>query len=230
MEPTLADRAYHGLRQKLVRGELQAGQRLVNRVIAKELRVSQTPLREAINRLVSEGVFEFVPGAGAYVHQIDFQELLQLYDLREHLEPFAARRAARHITDAELLEMEAICADWRRIARHIRDEGRTSATPDEMLRWNDNEERFHALLLLASRNRWLTAIVGNLRLLAMAFAVQRQNPQMLSLRAAAITWRDHARIVRTLRSGDEEQAEQMMRRHVAFGRSFVLESLQGQTP
>ncbi|HOW71786.1 MAG TPA: GntR family transcriptional regulator [Phycisphaerae bacterium] len=227
MEPTLADRAYQGLRQKLVRGELQAGQRLVNRVIAKELHVSQTPLREAINRLVSEGVFEFVPGAGAYVHKIDFQELLQLYDLREHLEPFAARRAARHITDAELLEMETICADWRRIARQIRDEGRASATPDEMLRWNDNEERFHALLLLASRNRWLTAIVGNLRLLAMAFAVQRQNPQMLSLRAAAITWREHVRIVRTLRTGDEERAEQMMRRHVAFGRSYVLESLQG---
>ncbi len=70
MEATLTDRAYLGLRRALASGELRAGQRIVNRTVAKESNVSQTPLREAINRLASEGIVEYVPGAGTYVSTI----------------------------------------------------------------------------------------------------------------------------------------------------------------
>ena len=228
MDGTLADRAYQGLRRKLATGELRAGQRIVNRTVAKELNVSQTPLREAVNRLASEGIVEYVPGAGAYVRVLGLQELLQLYDLREHLEPFAAALAAKHVTDAELLEMQSICDDWRRIARAIRDGGRAGATAAEMARWNDDEERFHTLLLGASRNRWLIAIARNLRLLAVAFAVQREHPQLLGLHAAAVTWREHVRILRALRRGDSDAAERILLQHVRNGRAYIVNSLQNR--
>jgi len=225
MESTLTEQAYRGLRQKLATGALRAGQRIVNRTISKELNVSQTPLREAINRLVSEGVVEYVPGAGAFVRKVTLQDLLQLYDLREHLEPFAADMAARHVTDGELLEMQAICDDWLRIARQIRQSGRSTATVEEMARWNDNEERFHGLVLAASRNRWLVSVVGNLRMLSMAFAIQRQNPQLLSLRGAAITWGEHLRIVRALRKRNGEAASRMSVQHIRNGRAYVVKAL-----
>jgi len=228
METTLTDLAYQGLRQKLARGELRAGQRIVNRTVAKELKISQTPLREAINRLASEGVVEYVPGAGAYIRTVSRQDLLHLYDLREQLEPFAAAQAARNGTEAELLEMYGICDDWLRIARRIRDEGRPAATAEEMERWNDNEERFHALLLDASRNRWLVLIAKNLRLLSFAFAVQRKSPQLLGLHEAAVTWRDHLRIVRALGRRDAAAAERLLRQHVARGRAYVVRSLRTQ--
>ncbi|HEY2587155.1 MAG TPA: GntR family transcriptional regulator [Tepidisphaeraceae bacterium] len=81
---TLTDRAYAGLRGMVVRGELGAGARLVNRPLARSLKVSQTPVREAIGRLVAEGVAQVVPGAGAFVREVTAEELGQLYDLREH--------------------------------------------------------------------------------------------------------------------------------------------------
>jgi DNA-binding GntR family transcriptional regulator len=222
MSVTLTDVAYDGLRRKLASGELRAGQRIVNRTVAKELKVSQTPLREALNRLASEGVVEYIPGAGAYVSSISRQELLDLYDLREHIEPFAAAQAARQITEAEILELHNLCDDWLRIARAIRDDHRSKANPEEMARWNDNEERFHALLLDASRNRWLVRIVKNLRVLSFAFAVQRQSPQLLGLHEAAITWRDHLRIVRSLERRDAEGAERIVQKHIATGRGHMV--------
>jgi len=228
METTLTDQAYQGLRRKLANGELRAGQRIVNRTVAKDLNVSQTPLREAINRLASEGIVEYVAGAGAYVCTVNPHDLLQLYDLREHLEPFAAAQAARQVSEAELLELFGLCDDWLRIARQIRDDGRKAATSDEMARWNDNEERFHARLLDAARNRWLMMIAKNLRLLSFAFAVQRQTPQLLGLHEAAITWRDHLRIVRALARRDADTAERLVRQHISRGREYVVRSLRTQ--
>jgi DNA-binding GntR family transcriptional regulator len=228
MSSTLTDIAYMGLRRKLAAGELRAGQRIVNRTVARELNVSQTPLREALNRLASEGVVEYVPGAGAYVSTISRQELLDLYDLREHIEPFAAAQASRQITEAEVLELQGLCDDWLRIARAIRDDQRTAATVEEMVQWNDNEERFHAILLDASRNRWLVKITNNLRLLSFAFAVQRESPQMLGVHEAAITWRDHLRITRALLRRDAEAVELLLRRHIAAGRAHVVAALRAE--
>lgn len=222
---TLTDIAYLGLRRKLATGELSAGQRIVNRTVAKDLNVSQTPVREALNRLASEGIVQYIPGAGAYVATIGQQELLDLFDVREQVEPFAAAQAARQITEAEILELSGLCDDWLRIARAIRDEDRETATPAEMLQWNDNEERFHTLLLNASRNRWLIKIAGNLRLLAFAFAVQRQTPRLLNLHWAAATWRDHLRILRALMHRDSLAAETIVRRHIALGRTHVVQAL-----
>jgi DNA-binding GntR family transcriptional regulator len=228
MSNTLTDIAYAGLRRKLATGELRSGQRIVNRTVAKQLKVSQTPLREALNRLASEGIVEYVPGAGAYVSTISRQELLDLYDLREHIEPFAAAQAARQITEAEILELHSLCDDWLRIARTIRDEHRTAATPDEMAQWNDNEERFHALLLDASRNRWLVKIAKNLRLLSFAFAVQRKSPQLLGVHEAAVTWRDHLRITRALVRRDAVATESIVRQHIATGRQHVVRAFRSE--
>ena len=98
----------------LTRGDLAPGTRLVNRSLAKELGISFTPLREAINQLASEGLVEYVPGGGAFVRRLDRHQLAQLYDLREALEPFAAAEAAKHITEHELEELRG---DLRGLAR-----------------------------------------------------------------------------------------------------------------
>ena len=169
-----------------------------------------------------------MPGAGAHVSSVSWQELLDLYDLREHIEPFAAAQAAQQITEAEILELHNLCDDWLRITRQIRDDHRTSANPDEMVQWNDNEERYHSLLVDASRNRWLVRIVKNLRVLAFAFAVRPQTPQLLGLHEAAVTWRDHLRIVRALERHDAEKAESLVQKHIAMGRAHMVRAFRVQ--
>lgn len=229
MRETLARKAYDELRLKISRGELAPGTRLVNRTLADDLGVSFTPVREAINQLASDGLVEYVRGGGAFVRTVDRAELAQLYDLRENLEPFAAEQAARHLTNHELDELKEICDDCRNIARDIRESGKQEngdrvASFEQALDWSENETRFHLLLIAAARNRWLTKIAGDLFMASKAFARVRQEPEILTFRIAATTWRDHVALLRALRRRNAEGARQQMLRHIQVGRRYVLDN------
>lgn len=227
MKETLARRAYVQLRLKLSRGELPPGARLVNRVLADELGISFTPVREAINQLASEGLVEYVRGGGAFVRQFDRRSLVELYDLREQLEPFATAKAAHHITEDEIEELQEIADDWHELCRAIRGRDPQVADEEVALRWVANEERFHHVLIDASRNRWLTKIAKDLLLATQAFGPLLADPSLLTLGAAARTWKGHAVLVRLLRQRDADRARDWMVDHIRIGRRYVLERLKG---
>ena len=165
LQSTLAEKAYLAIRGKLGRGELRPGDRLVNRSLAADIGVCFTPVREAINQLASEGLVEYVRGAGAYVRRIDRRQLEQLFDLRDCLEPFAARQAADHIDSEELREAHRLCTLFHALARELRDRPDQTADAAQWHRWIELEERFHGLVFHATRNPWVLKIAGELRLI-----------------------------------------------------------------
>jgi DNA-binding GntR family transcriptional regulator len=97
---------YEKLRQKIVKGALKPGQRLVMAEIAKAFGASETPVREAIRRLESEGYVSFTPHAGAVVTRIDERELSEIYLIRISLEALATRLAVPHLTGRDLEWLE----------------------------------------------------------------------------------------------------------------------------
>ena len=86
MDQSLAEISYAYIRERLASGEFPPGKQLVNRTLAEEIGVSVIPVREAINRLSSEGLVDHVPGAGAYVRKANRQDLNNLYVLRDALD------------------------------------------------------------------------------------------------------------------------------------------------
>jgi DNA-binding GntR family transcriptional regulator len=222
MQSTLSQQAYDHLRRQLSRGELPPGSRLVNRTLADQIGMSFTPVREAINRLASEGLVEYVRGAGAYVRRVDRQELAELYDVRIQFEPFAAEEAASHITKHEVEELEAICDSWLTICRAVRGNTSGHGTPEQMNLWIDLDEQYHKLIVRASRNRWLQKLIDGMQLMAFSFSSHRTVPEYLTLSRAAITWRRHAELVRALRKHDREQARYWMELQIRRGRESVL--------
>lgn len=226
MNKTLTNHAYEGLREKLARGELKPGQQLVNRTIAKELKISQTPLREAINRLASEGMVEYIPGGGAYVRTLTREDMIQLYELREQLEPYAAAMAARNASQFELDELADICTRFAALIREIRANPDKVATPRQMSRWSDAEEQFHQLLIRASRNQWLEMIANNLRLMSLAFSPRRDSVENIPLRIAAFTWLGHMRIVRAVKHRKPELASALMASHIRAGKRHCMDYFQ----
>lgn len=217
---TLSQQVYDQLRQQLQSGQLAPGTRLVNRTLAAALGTSTIPVREAIGRLVSEGLLELTPGAGAFVRLPDLNELGELYDLRESLEVFAAARVARFADHHLLAELAAICDQFRLIAAAI-PEGR-HATRAQFSRWVDAEERFHTRLIAASHNRWLLKVVQELRVIAQVFAAQRAAPQLLTSALAESTLQQHQTFLEILAGGDVEQAKTWMSAHIRAGRNTVL--------
>lgn len=226
--PTLGHQAYVELRRRLAAGEFPPGSQLVNRTISEQVGMSMTPVREAIARLASEGIVHYIPGAGSYVRSVDRQELAQLYELREVLEPFATTRAAMQITANELHELRGICKDWRAIVDDLRLSNLPHANKQQIARWNSNERRFHELIIQASRNTWLIKVVDDLQLMAYSFNPLRGLADFLTLANAESTYRDHLRIYKALRKRDAPLVRSLSRRHIRIGRNRVLEFLEKQ--
>lgn len=221
---TLAVHAYEQLRRAIVNGDLEPGTRLVNRSVARMIGISMTPIREAVNRLASDGLVDHVPGAGAFVRSVPQDEFIQLYDVREVLEPLAAGQAATLITPAEVAELQALAAaSWQ----VIREAAATGAF--DKARWGVLEFRFHTVVVGASRNEWLAKVLGDLKLLSGTFVRQRSLGKFLTVSRATRAWRDHRRLIRALRRRDADRATALMRQHVRDGLDAIVKFLAAST-
>lgn len=210
----------------LVQGRLEPGMQLVNRKLADEIGMSMTPIREAVTRLASEGLVEHVPGAGAFVRRISRQELAELYDVREALEPVAAAQAAEHATAGEIAELRAVADDSFRLIREIAAAGAGHASGLQMSRWLESDRRFHEVVFRASRNRWLSKIATDMKLLAFGFSPQRHVPDLLTVSSAVVTWRSHRRLIRALARRNAAAAAAVVRDHVRVGKREVFAHLE----
>ncbi len=133
------------LRDAILRGELKPGEKLDQSRIAKRLRVSRTPVRNALLILSNEGLVEMAPHLGAVVSEISPEEMEEIYFIRGLLEGIAARLGAERMTDEHIISL-----------RVILDEMNASTDLDEWLRLNT---RFHYLIYeQANRPRLLTLI------------------------------------------------------------------------
>lgn len=95
---TKQELVYKEIRSLIVNGNFAPGERLVITYLAKELAVSESPIREALKRLVSEN-FVVEQGAGLYVAQLSKEQFLEMLDVRLQLELIAIRLSAKYITD-----------------------------------------------------------------------------------------------------------------------------------
>lgn len=93
---------YEKLRQGIIKGTLKPGQKLVMAALAKKFKTSETPIREAIRRLESDGYVTFTPHSGSMVTEINRQELSEIYVIRITLEALATRLAVPYISQDDL--------------------------------------------------------------------------------------------------------------------------------
>lgn len=105
----LGEEIYQTLRRALMRGEFAPGSRIIETMIADQLEVSRTPIREALSRLTVEGWLESRPNKGVIVAGITPRQVVERYALRQVLEGYAARESALRITDDVLDRLEDIC-------------------------------------------------------------------------------------------------------------------------
>ena len=219
---SLRRRAYDRIRDMLSHGQFPPGSRVSTLDLSKQLGISRTPVREALSQLSSQGLIQEVPGFGMYVQIPERQELEELYGMREILETYAAARAAESITPAEIAQMEVCCDELRALAAHLRTQPSGHLDEKSMSRWLKIDERFHAILLGAARNRLLLKTAKDMRLLSRTLDVRRFEPTHLTLSGAAQTYRQHATLVRALRRHDAALAEFWIRRQLRIGRERHL--------
>jgi DNA-binding GntR family transcriptional regulator len=225
VQPTLTEKSYHILREKLFRGEFKPGAQLVNRTLAKEIGVSMSPVREAINRLSQEGVVVQVPGAGAFVRQFSLRELEDIYIVREALEGCAAAEAAQNAAPRDIMAIESIWREWRGLVRAIGNEPEQTSSIEQASQWAEIDERFHRQLVGASGNELLEKIVVENRLIARVFMAAKGAEEIFSFHRAAWDWKDHGDLLRAIRNRDPDEARRLSDFQIRRGRKKVLSLL-----
>nr|WP_049761296.1 GntR family transcriptional regulator [Rubrobacter xylanophilus] len=203
------------LRALIVEGEYGPGERLIEEQLAERLKVSRTPIRQALTRLEAEGLVEIIPNKGAMVCSFSIDDVWDIYDLRAVLEGYAARRAASKISSNELQYLEKLAGEMERII------GVFSDHEEETRKLVSLNNEFHGTIVVASRNRRLERLVQStvqLPLVFKAFFWYGPHERMISNHY-------HRQILKALRSGEAERAEILMREHVYEGRDFVIQAL-----
>ena len=132
----LDDKIYARLKGMIADGQLAPGQRILQEKLARDMGVSRTPLVNALKRLAQERLVEWVSRRGIYVKQFSLKEMAQLFEVREGLEPIAARLAATRITPAEVrVVQEGVSTDSARSRPRRRCGGISSATATSIGAW-----------------------------------------------------------------------------------------------
>src|SRR5262245_56278227 len=103
----LSQRVTNEIRDLILNGELAPGERIRQEALAERFGTSRIPVREALRQLESEGLVSLVPNSGASVAKLDLNECLEIYKIRELLEPLALSESIPYLTDAEIAALEA---------------------------------------------------------------------------------------------------------------------------
>lgn len=195
---TVQKDAYTLILEAIEAGEYSPGVRLVESELAERLGVSRTPVREALQRLETQGMLSR-DGRSLIVASLDHNQLAELYTVRAELEGLAARLAARHATDEEISVLRAMVADDRALI---------GGDPRLLSRAN---KRFHRLIHLASHNRFL---VQQLDLVHRSMALMATTTFAANGRDA-VALAEHDAIVAAIAARDGDAAFAALRGHIS---------------
>ena len=230
MNENLSQKAYWHIHDKLTSGDLRPGHRLSNRTVAKEIGASFTPVREALNRLVSEGLLEYREGLGVLVPRATRQEIKDLYEVREMLECAVASRFAGQLPADTLREMRDVHERMGQIVEKARPTGHMDEHGTE---FRQLDTAFHLAFIRGTGNRQLLDTLSDLKKkCAIKSGVTSSMTELIGhvfraepFESVQRTQRQHAELIELLEAGDGEQAAQLMRQHISAGRQLALEAM-----
>lgn len=206
------DKVYSILSKAIFRGDLKPGQRLVESKLAKLMKVSRTPIREAIIELVQKGLVVPSPPKGVKVAPLPTtEELTEFYDINGVLRGLAARKAACNITPPEIKHLQEIIAE----SEHSLREGSLK----EIFNLN---KKFHQAIEKSSNNKELLFLLDNVYKKSrerFSEILSRKKRQKESIE-------EHKIILEALIRKDEEQAEQLMKKHIENAKENLLQQIE----
>lgn len=207
--PGLRHDVRNHLRNQIFDGTLQPGDRIVESRLARELGISQTPVREALRELEQMGLVVSYPNRGSSVRLVEPKDAEEMYVLRAHLEVLGVDLAIQRLTDDNLAMLDSLI------------DGMVAAAKDnDPERLTELDTAFHEYILTCSENSLLLRTWQGISPLnwTMMTVIRLKDRNLLELAER------HRPIVEALRAGDQQQAEQAIREHVlVLGERVVRE-------
>jgi DNA-binding GntR family transcriptional regulator len=203
---SLSQRVFSQLSERILRWDYLPGYRLTEEGLCAEFSMSRSPIREALNALVENGLVEKRPRAGYQVKLLDFQEIDELYDLRLALEEFVVNRLCRQGMDRK--RIDELFAYWSDLQSGL--PGTASLVPA-------SDEKFHETLASFAKNGALSKAIKDIdRRIHFVRLADITSPERVKSTCA-----EHLELLDAIRDKDAPRALDVLRRNINGGRSSV---------
>ena len=206
----LTGEAYEALRAAIISGELPPRERLYETVLARRLKMSRTPVREAIQRLVNEGLAEVGPD-GVCVASLSVKDIRSLEQANRALQSLSAQLAASDGSDGDMAKLEELMASME-----------ACSGTEDVDGWIAADQALHRHLFQMSGNRWLLklllqmeALVGRVRHIGL------RGPGRMKEAT-----REHRAIVEAISSRDAQAAQRAMHDHLMVVEQHLVQILE----
>ena len=228
MTATLKETAYQTIRDRLISGKYPPGSRISDDLIAREIGISRSPVREAINQFVSEGLVEYRPRCGTYVKVLSLEELDELWGVRLALESFAAMEAADVATSEDIEQLAELNKEIRQLGLRCRD--LPGQVADEALKeeFMQLDSSFHMKILASAGNQLLLRNVQDCRMMTHVFGSHHSSIYITSSMLLE-SHRDHDLILKAIRNSDRDNAREWTAQHIRSARARVIAMAEQQT-
>ena len=214
---TLSDQAYEILRDSILRQELPPGHRLDLDELQHQLGISRTPLKEALNRLATEGLVTIIPRRGTYVTQLTAQDVAERFEVRQILELGVADQLVANLTDEQLDHLRQLYAD---MAVLITADGMVT----DYFRFLDKDREFHRAMILLAGNRLLLEIYDglnlNLQMAKVFYLAQDKRVREVD--------QEHYQILQALEARDAEALKVAIRNHIQSSKQAVMPKIEAE--
>jgi len=205
----LAEQAYRNLRSLILERKIAPGAPVIEGRLAEELRISRTPMREALVRLVGEGLLERADARSYSVRKVSPTEYFQSMQVRETIETHAMDLAIDRIP---AVEIDVLMRNIRRLAKE---------TEQEALHWQA-DDRLHLMFAIASGNAVLVKLIETLRVNTRLFEIAGP------FRRVAADGAEHLAILSAWRAGDVKGAKKALTMHLRSLQQEALDVLSGR--
>lgn len=225
MKSSLARKAYRSIRHGMLLGRFTPGDRLSDYKLATELGLSRTPVRLALQQLVSDGLVQQDGNRGAFIIKPDRQDITEIGQMRELIECFAVTYAAENMPMAQREELLAIGRRFKDVIRANRRKAPEAIDEDKGDLSNEVDAldlEFHALIIRSTMNRRLIKAAADCKIVVGIIKMHTTKSLTVKHRNDLLTCRDHLRVARAIHRGDAASASFWMKSHI---RGSTRESL-----
>jgi DNA-binding GntR family transcriptional regulator len=192
-------------------GELPAGAKLDEMVLARRFNVSRTPIREALRRLSSSGLIDLIPNRGAFIATLSETQLTEMFVAMAEMEATCARLAAISMTPAE-----------RQAFQRLHNRMGELVEPNDVHTFGEMNDAFHILIYRGAHNHYLEEIANSLRKrLSLYSRSQLRTPDRLRR-----SFHEQDDVVKAVTAADAERAHAAMLRHFEMVEASVQALLQ----
>ena len=209
----LRDVVFKTLRQAILKGELEPGERLMEIQLAERLGVSRTPIREAIRKLALEGLVLMIPRRGAEVAKISEKNLRDVLEVRRSLEELAIDLACQRIQEEELETL-----------REAQKEFAAAVAAGDAMEIAQTDEKFHEIIYSGTGNQKLMQILSNLREQMYRYRLE----YIKDANKRQILLVEHEQILKALSLRHVQEARLAVREHIDNQEITVLKNLKEQ--